>query len=81
MTREQLIERFTSLGKTLETSRSDLAKYEGGMEQVIAHLKQSIGLNSIEEAATRIQLLTEQIKVKEEEVTALHDKISSIYNW
>ena len=76
-----MIQKVQQLGKQISESKSNKAKYEGAMEQIIASMKQSMSLNSVEEAQAQITKLALQIEAKEAEAGNIYTNLTTKYTW
>lgn len=81
MDNTEVIKRIGELGNAINQAKADKAKYEGAMGQILASLKQSMGLNSIEEAQAYALKLDAEIKAKEAKVTEIYTELNNNYSW
>lgn len=78
---EQMIKRVQDLGKILAQSKADKAKYEGAMGQILASLKQSNAIVSIDQAQGLVEDYAKKIEAKEAEATAIYNDLNTNYSW
>jgi hypothetical protein len=81
MDNTEVVKRIGELGNAINQAKAAKAKYEGAMEQILASLKQSIGLNSIEEAQAYVLKLDVEIKAKEAKVQEIYTELNNNYSW
>jgi uncharacterized protein Yka (UPF0111/DUF47 family) len=78
---DQMIKRVQDLGKALAQSKADAAKYEGAMEQILASLKQSNAIDSIDQAQALVEDYAKKIEDKEAEADAIYNDLNTNYSW